>query len=176
MPFSADPLLTMWQLSFPWPDLEAAQALASAGGAAIIAEVLKRTAQWHEPVAELVSASAAADVWATPLYDRVPEEKSQAARATTADVALKGENCGANDGDPLVSQGQLASPKQSAAETAAAVATARALRKRVCLIGDAAHPMTPFKGQGANQVGVCVFACSGEVMKLVGPLAMQTLI
>ena len=97
--------LTMWQLSFSGLKEADALSLKTASPETLIQEALSRTAEWFGVVNEMIRCTIPADVWATPLYDRIP---------------------------PLTSR-------------------KKECRSRLTVIGDACHPMSMFKGQGANQ-------------------------
>jgi 2-polyprenyl-6-methoxyphenol hydroxylase-like FAD-dependent oxidoreductase len=104
MPFTTTS--TMWQLSFPCAEQVARTYMRDT--AALKAEVVRRCADWHEPIPELLRNTPLDGMSGYPVYDR-----------------------------GLLEPGTLRPSSQT--------------RRRVTLIGDAAHPMTPFKAQGANQ-------------------------
>lgn len=119
--------LTMWQLSFAYPDSEPDLCLSSMNRISLIAEALRRTDGWMEPVQDLVRLTLPEDsaVWGTKLYDcdpmvlRPKNKQSSSKRKFNTDI---------QETDKLYTSSS-----------------------RITVLGDACHPMSMFKGQGCNQ-------------------------
>ena len=143
MPFTTRS--TMWQLSFPYTE-EAARVLCK-DKAALKVEIMRRCADWHEPVPEMLRGTPLNGMAGYPVYDRELLEPEVLRRPHEG-------------GGSTVTRGEAA--------------TEITPQRRVTLIGDAAHPMTPFKAQGANQAlsdAVLLADCLADGIRKHGPQA-----
>jgi hypothetical protein len=89
----------------------------------LLDEALRLCGNWHHPIPGMIRATALTDVSGYPIFDR----------------------------DPLPPRAANAANTDAANVDTATTANARSMCPLMILAGDASHPMSPLKGQGANQ-------------------------
>jgi salicylate hydroxylase len=139
MPYSKKNNEYMWQLSFPIPDEEIALGLSRRGPKALKDEALKRCQLWHVPIPEILKATPIELVSGYPVYDR---------DLLTADILSTSRR---REIIPRPSIIHNIEGKEQSTTTDTTSASSFSTFLPITLLGDSAHSMTPFKGQGANQ-------------------------
>jgi hypothetical protein len=152
--------LHMWQLSFSGLTIDDALKLRHMTSKELVKEALRRTFGWFEPVSSLISETKDEHVWGTPLYDRDPMlMHSKESYTHKGFTNIKNISFRSNSEyiDTAISREKTKDEsiesyeKRRQCEMDLIIYRGKHVGGRATVLGDAAHPMSMFKGQGANQ-------------------------
>ena len=129
---------TMWQLSWACEEEEAKRL--GSDPALLLAAAKERVGTWHDPIPLLLDSTPLHLVSGYPVYDR----------QLLSMKTLHGDIIAGEDNED---------------ETSHSADIVRSYN-RVTILGDAAHPMSPFKGQGANQALMDALSLAKEIGKV----------